>query len=147
MIKGVKFVNEFRIIQVVTSGITSTVLWLIGGWDNVLIILLSLIVLDYCTGLCVSILGKSEKTPHGGLDSKVGFNGIVKKVCIIFCVILGTILDRVSNLNVIRNAVIVFFTINESLSIVENLGNCGVPIPGVIKKKLEQLKEDSDAKA
>ena len=114
------------------------------------IILLIFMCTDYITGLILSgVFKKSKKTESGGLSSEIGFKGLIKKVCIIICVIVANMLDYVLKTNYIRNVVIISFITNEVISIIENLGLIGVKIPKVITNAIDILKgkeEDENAK-
>ena len=78
------------------------------------------------------------------LSSKIGFQGILKKVGILLIVMLGVLVDRVTgNTGAVRTLVIYYFVANEGLSVLENLGQCGVPIPASIKKALKALNKES----
>jgi toxin secretion/phage lysis holin len=130
--------------------VSSTILYLVGDITMPFIILLIFMCTDYITGLILSgIFKKSKKTESGGLSSEIGFKGLIKKVCIIICVIVANMLDYVLKTNYIRNVVIISFITNEVISIIENLGLIGVKIPKVITNAIDILKgkeEDENAK-
>lgn len=130
--------------------VSSTILYLVGDITMPFIILLIFMCTDYITGLILSgVFKKSKKTKSGGLSSEIGFKGLIKKVCIIICVIVANMLDYVLKTNYIRNVVIISFMTNEVISIIENLGLIGVKIPKVITNAIDILKgkeEDENAK-
>lgn len=130
--------------------VSSTILYLVGDITMPFIILLIFMCTDYITGLILSgVFKKSKKTESGGLSSEIGFKGLIKKVCIIICVIVANMLDYVLKTNYIRNVVIISFITNEVISIIENLGLIGVKIPKVITNAIDILKgkeEDENAK-
>ena len=130
--------------------VSSTILYLVGDITMPFIILLVFICTDYITGLILSgVFKKSKKTKSGGLSSEIGFKGLIKKVCIIICVIVANLLDYVLETNYIRNVVIISFMTNEVISIIENLGLIGVKIPKAIINAIDILKgkeEDENAK-
>lgn len=130
--------------------VSSTILYLVGDITMPFIILLIFMCTDYITGLILSgVFKKSKKTVSGGLSSEIGFKGLIKKVCIIICVIVANMLDYVLKTNYIRNVVIISFITNEVISIIENLGLIGVKIPKVITNAIDILKgkeEDENAK-
>lgn len=130
--------------------VSSAILYLVGDITMPFIILLIFMCTDYITGLILSgVFKKSKKTKSGGLSSKIGFKGLIKKVCIIICVIVANMLDYVLKTNYIRNVVIISFITNEVISIIENLGLIGVKIPKVITNAIDILKgkeEDENAK-
>ena len=123
------------------NGIVATLLtafvYLVGGLDVAMIALLVAIVLDYVSGVIKAYVTKQ-------LSSQTGFNGIVKKVAVLMIVMLAVLVDRVTgNTGAIRTLVIYYFVANEGLSIIENLGQAGVPIPQSIKKALKALKKEN----
>ena len=130
--------------------VSSTILYLVGDITMPFIILLIFMCTDYITGLILSgVFKKSKKTKSGGLSSEIGFKGLIKKVCIIICVIVANMLDYVLKTNYIRNVVIISFMTNEVISIIENLGLIGVKIPKAIINAIDILKgkeEDENAK-
>lgn len=130
--------------------VSSAILYLVGDITMPFIILLVFMCTDYTTGLILSgIFKKSKKTKSGGLSSEIGFKGLIKKVCIIICVIVANLLDYVLETNYIRNVVIISFMTNEVISIIENLGLIGVKIPKAIINAIDILKgkeEDENAK-
>lgn len=134
----------------VCACVSSAILYLVGDITMPFIILLIFMCTDYITGLILSgIFKKSKKTESGGLSSEIGFKGLIKKVCIIICVIVANMLDYVLKTNYIRNVVIISFMTNEVISIIENLGLIGVKIPKAIINAIDILKgkeEDENAK-
>ena len=112
-------------------------IYLLGGWDIALQCLLLAIVFDYVSGMIKAFHSKT-------LSSRIGFQGILKKVGILLIVMLGVLVDRVTgNTGAVRTLVIYYFVANEGLSVIENLGQCGVPIPASIKKALKALNKES----
>lgn len=120
----------------------------LGGWDSAMTTLLIIMGIDYITGMMVALVWKkSPKTPTGAADSTVGFKGICKKGLILLVVLIAVRLDITLNLaGAARLATILFFIGNEGLSIIENLGIMGVPLPDIVKKSLNKLKDDNDEK-
>ena len=115
---------------------------MLGGWDTGLVTLVIFMVIDYITGLTVAgIFHKSKKTKSGALESRAGFKGLCKKGMILLVVLIAYRLDIVIGSNFIRNAVIIGYIVNETLSIIENAGLMGLPIPNAIEKGIEVLKE------
>ncbi len=115
--------------------------YLLGGWDTAVQSLIIIMAIDYVTGVMIAAFwNSSNKTETGGLDSKAGFKGLAKKVTILLAVLLGVTLDRAIGTDAFaRTAIILFFTANEGLSVVENLAIMGVPFPEKVKRTLEQL--------
>lgn len=130
----------------VTFGIIgSAVASLFGGWDAALITLIIFMGIDYLTGLIVAgVFHKSEKTTNGTLESRAGWKGLCRKGVTLLIVLVACRLDLLIGSNFIRDAVVIAFVVNESLSIIENAGLMGVPIPPVIMKGIEVLKNKSD---
>jgi len=109
--------------------------FLVGGVDRALQILITLMCLDYVTGVLAAFTGKR-------LDSKIGFKGIVKKVAMLALVLVAHQLDQLTGTNgIARLAVIYFLVANDGLSILENLSECGVGVPEFLKTALGSLKE------
>jgi toxin secretion/phage lysis holin len=90
------------------------------------------------------VFHKSEKTANGTLESRAGWKGLCRKGVTLLIVLVACRLDLLIGSNFIRDAVVIAFVVNESLSIVENAGLMGVPIPPVIMKGIEVLKNKSD---
>lgn len=108
--------------------------FLFGGWPLLLQVLLIMTVADFITGI---IAGGVE----GKLKSKVGLVGIARKVFIFVIVSLAHQADTVlGDQHMLRDATVFFYMANEMLSIVENGGRIGVPIPKVIRQTIEVLK-------
>lgn len=127
------------IIAAVGTGIATA----LGGWDMALQALLAVMAIDIITGLLVAVVWKkSGKSETGAADSRAMFKGLCRKFVIILAVFLAQQIDRSTGLGgVLRLGVILFFTGNEGLSVVENAGLMGVPMPKIIKDALEQLRK------
>jgi toxin secretion/phage lysis holin len=117
-----------------------------GGWSTLMTILAVAMVLDYISGVLVAALGKSLKTEGGHIDSKVGFVGLAKKALIIMIVLLATLLDKAlgAEAMVFQTATVCYYIANEGISVVENAGLMGLPVPGVIRRALEQMKDKGE---
>lgn len=112
--------------------------YLFGGWSELLGILLAFVIMDYVTG----VLAASKE---GTLRSDVGFKRIPKKIMIFVLVAVGHLIDRAVGTNgLFRDATIFFYLANELLSIVENAGRMGLPVPEQIKQAVEVLKGRSE---
>lgn len=115
---------------------------MLGGWDTGLVTLVIFMAIDYISGLIVAgIFHKSKKTESGTLESRAGFKGLCRKGMILLVVLIATRLDMVIQTNFIRDAVLIGYIINETLSIIENAGLMGLPIPNAITKGIDILKE------
>lgn len=131
-----------NLIISVFGSIGSAIAFIFGGWDASIITLLIFMGVDYITGIVVAgIFHASKKTQTGALNSRVGWKGLAKKGVTLLFVVLAVRLDLLIGANYIRDAVCIAFILNELISIVENAGLMGIPIPGVIKKAIEILKE------
>ncbi len=118
-----------------------------GGWDAALTTLIIFMATDYITGLLVAgVFKKSEKTTNGGLDSRIGWRGLCKKGVVLLFVLVAYRLDLTIGTNYIRNSVIIGFIVNELISVTENAGLMGMPLPNAIKKGIEilQSKENEE---
>jgi toxin secretion/phage lysis holin len=123
----------------------SVVAGLLGGWDMAIITLLLFMGIDYITGLVVAgVFHKSNKSKTGALESRAGWKGLVKKCVTLLFVVIAVRLDLMIGATYIRDAVCIAFIINELISIVENAGLMGIPIPTVITKSIELLKQKGD---
>ena len=119
---------------------------LFGGWDAALVTLVIFMGVDYVTGLIVAgVFHTSEKTPGGGLESRAGWKGLCRKGGTLLVVLVACRLDLVIGSNFIRDAVVIAFTANETISIIENAGLMGIPIPGVIMRAIEILKNKAES--
>ena len=132
-------------IKLLVSFIFSIIIKMLGGWDIWLMALITVMILDILTGLIKAILMRSNKSESGGLSSASMFRGGIKKVFILLMVALGTVLDTIISPEdvFIRIMVVSYYIANESLSILENVGACGVPLPKVLYKILDSLKTNN----
>jgi toxin secretion/phage lysis holin len=129
----VKGMND-KIFGLIVAGLGSAVTWLWGGWSPMIQILLTFVVVDYLSGLLASGV-------EGKLNSRIGFKGIAKKVMIFAMVAVGHLIDSALGENhIIRDSVIFFYCANELLSIIENSGRIGLPVPDTLIKAVDVLK-------
>lgn len=125
--------------------IGSAVASAIGGWDAAMITLISMMVIDYLTGVLVAgVFHNSPKTENGTLESKAGWKGLCRKGVTLLIVLVAARLDIILGTGVIRDAVIIGYIANETISIIENAGLMGVPIPEAIKKAIEVLQSKGE---
>lgn len=132
--------KEFwNMIQFLFAGIGGWHGYFLGGCDGLLIALLLFVITDYITGVMCAIADKK-------LSSAVGFKGICRKVLIFLLVGIANILDMqvIGTGSVLRTAVIFFYISNEGVSLLENAGHLGLPIPVKIKSVLEQLHDRAE---
>ena len=118
---------------------------LLGGWDMALQTLIIFMTIDYVTGLMVAgIFKKNTKTKHGALESVAGWKGLCRKGVALLIVLIACRLDLLTGANLIRDAVVIAYCTNEAISIIENAGLMGVPIPTRLTKAIEALKSKED---
>ena len=113
-----------------------------GGWDAALTALLVCIGVDYISGSLVALVfHKSSKSETGAYNSAYGLKGLCKKGLMLLFVLVAVQLDRLLGADYVRDAVCIGFCANEVLSIVENLGLAGIPMPQAVVNALEQLQK------
>lgn len=118
---------------------------LVGGFDKLFIALIVCMVVDYFSGIIVALVFKnSPKTDTGALESNAGLKGLAKKIFILLIVTVAVQIDIVLNSSFIRNAVILGFIANEVLSIIENSGLMGIPMPAALVNAIDILKKKSE---
>lgn len=118
---------------------------LFGGWDAALTTLVLAMAIDYASGLIVAgVFHKSKKTESGALESRAGWKGLCRKGMSLLIVLIGHRLDLAIGVAYIRDAVIIGFIANETISIVENAGLMGLPLPAVITKAIDVLTQKAD---
>jgi toxin secretion/phage lysis holin len=126
-----EFRDIFRYIAAIGG---SLVTYLFGGWSALIKILVAFVVIDYVTGVLAAAY-------HGKLDSNIGLKGIAKKVFIFIIVACGHLVDSaMGTQDLVRDAAIYFYIANELLSILENAGEIGLPVPDILKNAIERLK-------
>lgn len=114
--------------------------WLFGGWDASLAALLVCMGVDYLSGSIVALVfHRSRKTESGAYNSAYGLKGLCKKGLMLLFVAVAVQIDRMTGGACVRDAVCIGFCTNEVLSIIENLGLAGVPMPEAVVRALEQL--------
>ncbi len=124
------------IIKWIGAGLTALTTYLFGGVDLAFGILLTVITIDYITGVIAAIVDKE-------LSSEIGYKGIAKKVGTLIIVALAHLIGTYLNFDV-RSWVIGYYIANEGISIVENTGRMGVPYPDRLMQILKQLKKGDD---
>ena len=116
-----------------------------GGWDAAMITLISMMVIDYLTGVLVAgVFHNSPKTENGTLESKAGWKGLCRKGVTLLIVLVAARLDIILGTGFIRDAVVIGYIANEVISIIENAGLMGVPIPSAIEKAIEVLQSKGE---
>lgn len=126
-------------IQMVLAAVGGWLGYFLGGCDGLLIALVVFVAVDYVTGVMCAVVDKK-------LSSEVGFKGICRKVLIFLLVGIANVLDTevLKTGSILRTAVIFFYLSNEGISLLENAGHLGLPIPKKMKKVLKQLHDRSE---
>ena len=128
-----------KILRTLVAGIASVTTFVFGKPDVWLMSLLVMVITDYISGLAAAYM-------HNELSSKVGFNGILKKIMYFFIVAVAHCIDVATGADgVLQNLTVGFLIANEGISILENCARCGIPIPGKLLKAFAQIKgEEKD---
>ena len=131
--------KTWQYIQAIFTALGGWLGWFLGGCDGLIYAVIAFVVIDYITGLMCAVVNKQ-------LSSEIGFKGIFRKVLIFMLVGVGNIVDKqlIGSGSVIRTAVVFFYLSNEGISIIENAGILGLPIPQKLKDVLAQLKGKGD---
>ena len=132
--------KEFwNMIQIIFTAVGGWLGYFLGGCDGLLIALVVFAITDYITGVMCAIADKK-------LSSEIGFKGICRKVIIFMLVGIAHVLDSnvIATGSVLRTAVIFFYLSNEGVSLLENAGHLGLPIPEKLKVVLEQLHDRAE---
>lgn len=123
----------------------SFVAGLFGGWSSGMTTLLICMAIDYVSGLVIAgVFKKSPKSKNGALESRAGFKGLCRKGMVLLFVLIAYRLDLTFGTEYIRDAVVIGFISNELISIVENAGVMGIPIPKKLRKAIDMLKEKTE---
>lgn len=134
-----------NILYSIVGAVGGFVAMVFGGWSDALITLIVFMALDYVTGLIVAgIFKKSKKSENGALESRAGFKGLCRKGVALMIVLVAVRLDIIMHTTYIKDAVIIAFVANESISIIENAGLMGIPVPGIIARAIDVLRNDSE---
>lgn len=134
-------------ITEILAAISGAVVSFFVNMPPLVCILLAVMTMDFITGLICGGMGKSKKTDNGYLSSHAAFEGLMRKVLIIFVVLLAAALDfAVSKgagiqFEAVMGATCLWFIASEGLSILENCANMGVPVPKILLKLLEIMKD------
>lgn len=140
--------NYKAVLCTLTGAIGSLVAVLFGGWNMSLQTLIAFMAVDYVTGLIVAgVFHNSTKTDTGALESKAGFKGLCRKCMALAFVAIAYRLDVLLSINYLKDAVCIGYIANELISITENAGLMGVPIPQPIINAIDILKKKSEGDA
>ena len=129
-----------NILSIFIGIVGATITTLFGGWSVGLTTLVIFMTVDYISGLLVAgVFKASPKSKSGALSSKVGYKGLCKKGMSLLIVLIAYRLDLLVGTNYIRDAVVIGFCVNELISIVENAGLMGIPLPPILIKTIDVL--------
>lgn len=129
------------IISVIVGAVGGMFTTLFGGWSAGMTTLIIFMIIDYLSGLVVAgVFKQSPKSTSGALESRAGWKGLCRKGMTLLFVLISYRLDLMIGTNYIRDAVVIGFCVNELLSIVENAGLMGLPLPPIIVKALDVLR-------
>ena len=118
---------------------------LFGGWNGSIATLMVFMAIDYVSGLLLAgVFKKSTKSESGALESRAGFKGLVRKAETLLIVALAVRLDMLTHQNFIAGGVVTAFVANEAISITENAAMMGVPLPGVLLRAIDVMKQKKE---
>ena len=118
-----------------------------GGWSEAMTTLVIFMTIDYVTGLIVAgLFKKSNKTKDGGLESLAGWKGLARKFSTLLLVLIAVRLDLALGTTYVCDCVVYAFMVNEALSIVENIGLMGVPLPKALTDAITLLNKKGESK-
>lgn len=124
------------------AAIVAIISSLFGGWDTALTTLVIFMAIDYVAGLIVAgVFKRSGKSESGALESRAGWKGLCKKGMTLLIVLVAVRLDIAVGSTVVKDAVVIGYIVNEALSIIENAGLMGLPIPAILQKAIEVLRQ------
>ena len=132
-----------HITYTIVGVLGSIIATLFGGWDTALQTLVIFMVIDWVTGgiLLPVVFKKSPKSKNGTLESRTGWKGMCRKTMTLFFVLIAVRLDLLMGTNYLRDAVCIGFIVNEAVSIIENAGLMGLPLPECFGNVVDALKE------
>ena len=134
-----------HIITAVAGVIGGAIASVFGGWSSAMTTLCIFMAIDFVSGLILAgLFHNSSKTDSGTLSSKAGFRGLAKKCMVLLFVLIGARIDVTLGITYAKDAVCIAFIVNELISIVENAGLMGIPVPEVITKAIEMLRCGKD---
>lgn len=124
-------INSCKTVSALIGGVIG---WFLGGMDTLIYALIAFVSIDYITGVWLAVLEKK-------VSSDIGFKGIGRKMMIFVLVALGNIIDQliIGNGSTLRCMLIMFYLSNEGISIIENAGKMGLPLPQKLKAVMKQL--------
>lgn len=134
-------IKLFAILAAFGLGLSGFLNVYFGGWTQPMTVLCILMAVDYVSGVALALLWhNSPHTENGGASSTIGAKGLARKVFFLALVGVAYQLDKLTGLYYIRDTVALFFAANEALSIIENAGLMGIPVPKILLHGIEVLK-------
>ena len=134
-----------QMICTICGLIGSSVAAFFGGWTSGMTTLLIFMTVDYVSGLLVAgVFKKSNKTSTGKLESRAGWKGLCRKGVTLLIVLVACRLDMTIGTTFIKDATVIGFIVNETISLIENAGLMGIPIPKAIEKGIDVLKNKEE---
>lgn len=136
-----EIINVKSIFYTVVCTLGGLLSALFGGLDMAFATLLIFMGVDYVTGIIVAgVFHRSGKSESGSLESRAGWKGLLRKGVTLLVVLVAARLDIILGSTFIRDAVVLAYIANESLSIIENAGLMGIPVPAPVSNAIEALK-------
>lgn len=143
-----KFLTGKDVLSTIGGLFGGVIAMAFGGWSEGLTTLLILMIVDYLSGLVVAgLFQASPKTETGGLESRAGWKGLARKVATLLIVMVAYRIDVALGTNYLMNAAVIGFILNELISLVENAGLMGIPMPKAITKAIDVLTTKADIEA
>lgn len=140
-----EYFNKMGILAIL-GAVGAFISALFGGWDSALTTLIIFMAIDYLTGLIVAgVFHASGKSETGALESRAGWKGLCRKGMTLLIVLVAVRLEIAVGTSFIKDAVVIGYIANEALSIVENAGLMGLPIPEVVRRAVDVLKKKNEA--
>lgn len=134
-----------QIILTILGILGGTVASFFGGWDDAVITLIIFMAIDYISGLIVAgIFHKSKKTQSGALESRAGLKGLIRKGMMLLIVLIAYRVDITMHTTIAKDAAVIGFIANELISIVENCGLMGIPLPEKLTNAIDVLKKSTE---
>lgn len=132
--------DKGNIFSLIAGALGGLMVQAFGGWSTGMTTLVVFMTIDYITGLLVAaVFNKSKKAENGGLNSYEGWKGLIRKGVSLLVIVVAYRLDLLMGSSYIRDTAIIGFIINETISIVENAGLMGLPLPAVLSKTIDEL--------
>ena len=133
-----------KVVEIIVGFFGAVIAGFFGGWDFSFQVLLILMIIDYISGIVIAgVFKKSPKTKNGRLQSSYCWKGLSRKMMTIVFVGIGYQLDVLLGVSYVKDGICIAFVTSELISIVENAGIMGVPIPATIMNAIDILKEKS----